>query len=786
MIRLTIKRNIDPEIHLFNQSVVLLGSDSGQVDLTIAETGIQAIHLKIMFQEGLYILVNVAKDPFVTINGYSFGKKLLHSGDRILINTIPILFEKIQTQEEVEKSTVPDVPAPQETILEAEAPIFPFISFELPFENEVGVFQQQQEPLKVIPELEEKIKVPVEKIKEKVQVIKQPEPVSKLVNSLKDDYLQDLEDDKRARNGDAFTALEDGNHLYQAWKWVLGIIFCLFTIAGAVGSFIYFTVSDKSEAQETKAAQAVADIAVGLTYAQLNDIKPFNQNWSDVDFLKTNLQAVLPEGLSHASQIDAQGQLNCCPYSLRIYTNSALSRFLLIAQPAPSILFWIIPQSIIVLDSELMELHMLSDVRALNRLLTNPDPLDGVNGKEIAGLVKQSPFIRLATLAQDSGHPEFAPPKNLAWIRPGAENLIYNAPRYYRLGQHIAEKAISLSTAKGSSKDVMTLKKNVKNVDWLHNLVLYAEQGRKAAMLMRQGLMMFAPSDHLLFGYLHFNAQGKIYQVHLLKEEEAKDPLSGADKENEMIAYQNPNEMQNNLQPKKNGVVKEIDRNHPVYIQLHSLVTARETELKPLMASLSSLMQQELQYPKSRSQFEFQNLSHGYLMANHKHKKAIRMTLESLYKQYENIPMHEFFQFVKELHLDQLIQNQQTSLAIIDENCQQNMELLLEEMKSCKTLTELDSTVHTAMSWLHFDFFPEPADLIKYQNLLRNELLTQLESFLLSDKKNFKVKSEKREMLERILSQERLIKPEEKAFFIEEFESLLLSQFAQPISDNNE
>ena len=543
-------------------------------------------------------------------------------------------------------------------------------------------------------------------------------------------------------------------------------------------------MSDKTEAQETKAAEGVADVTMALTHAQLNHLKPNNHNWSDIEFIKSNLQAILPDTPSYATHIDAQGQFNCCPYSLRIYTSNDLSHFLLIAQPAPSLLNWLIPQSLIVVDSNSMELRILKDVRNLNRLLANPDPLDGPNGKEITSLIKQGGLIRPSTLASDSGHLDFAPPKNLAWMRPGAENFIYNAPRYYRLGYNIVQKAITLSTSKGSSQEVAALKQAVENLAWLNHVILYSDQGKKPAILARQGLMMFAPSDKLLFGYLLFNAQGKIHQVHLLKDgEEGKEWIATqTSKESDLIVFQNTNEITTKDEANKKGSESTaVDTNHPIYIQLQTLSAARESELKPLAAALFNLVNQELQFPRSQFQVEFQNLSHTYLMADAKHKQDLKETLESLYHQYEDIPIHEFLAFIKALNLEQLIQQDDQSLSMIDENCQQNMEILLTYIENSKSLAELDNLVHIASTWLNFDYIKDPHELMKYQNLLRNQLLEQLERYLLSQKKHFLVKADDKEVLQHILNQERLIKPEERDFFLEEFDGVVA--FQQPQED---
>lgn len=807
MIRLTLNAQSDPEIHLFNKSTILIGTEAGRVDLVLPGPNIQPLHLKIVEQNGTLFLINYANDPFVAINGYPFGKKVLQSGDIISIHEIVILFENLSAFASEDENSPQEIEAKEEIFLPSlenkvkttkalSSPSFhpltekaPLVSFSFPFEQEVTVLGEAEFQHSSLDNYLKEFESTPQASSVASQVLlgnqkKQKQVERKKIASLKDDYLRDLEDDHHQNEGQGpFSHVKEPSHLYQAWKWILFFIFSLLAISGAIGTIIYFTVSDKAEAQETKAAQGVADIAMALTHAQLNHLKPHNQNWADVEFLKENLQTILPDTSSYATQIDAQGQFNCCPYSLRIYTNSDLSHFLLIAQPAPNLLNWLIPQSLIVVDSHLMELRILKDVRRLNRLLANADPLEGLSGKEITSLIKQGGLIRLATLASDSGQRDFAPPKNLAWVRPGAENLIYNAPRYYRLGESVIQKAMALSTSKGSSQEVAALKQYVENFSWLNHLILYSDQGKKSAMLARQGLVLFAPSDKLLFGYLLFNAQGKIHQVYLLKdEEEIKEPsLVNTIKEGDLIAFQANIETAKEESHKKNLALAAIDINHPIYIQLHSLVLMRENELKPLAITLNNLINQELLMPRAQFQMEFQNLSHTYLMTNAKHKQAIKETLDTLYQQYEDIPIHQFLAFIQALDLEQLIQQDDHSLSIIDENCQQNMELMLTYIENSKSLVELDNLIHIASTWLNFDYIKVPSDLMKYQNLLRNQLLEQLEKYLLSQKKNFLIKADDRGVLQHILSQERFIKPEEKEFFLEEFDEIVAFQQLQEV-----
>ncbi len=819
MIRLTLNAQSDPAIHLFNQPTVLIGADSAHVDLVLPGAGIQPIHLKIIQQDHLLILINHANDPFVSVNGHPFGKKLLNSGDVILIDQITILFESLPSSEIEAVIANRAIPLPsllankvkkQEGVtqelcaLQAENHYGP-AHFSLPFEQEVEALpdhEWQKTSLDVYlkdfeislalephfnsppPQVEQASKREIKEPKVQLDSGSNAKPSSlehKKSVSLKDDYLRDLEDDNRPKGG-PFDYLADSSHLTQAWRLILLFIFSLTAVLGIVGTVIYFSVSDKTEAQETKATQGVADVSMALAYAQLAQLKPHNQNWSDVDFLKGIIQTILPDTPSYASQLDAQGQFNCCPYSLRIYTSTDLTHFVLIAQPAPSVLHWLIPKSIIVVDSNLMELRTLKDVRNLNRLLANSDPLDGLNGKEITQLIKQGKLIRLSTLATESGHLAFAPPKKLAWVRPGAENLIYNAPRYYRLGQALAQKAMVLSTSQAASQEVITLRQTIERLAWLNHFIVYADQGKKSALLTRQAFTLFVPSDKLLFGYLLFNAQGKIHQVHLLKEdEEWKDSpfvQNHSDKESE-IAYQSPTEREERVdtRPMRQEEDLKVDPQHPLYIQLQTLVAAREHELKPLASSVFNLINQELQRPHVQFQIEFQNLSHAFLMADAKHKQTIKEALEELYHQYENMPTDHFLAYAKELHLDHLIQQQEDeTLTLIDENSQQNIELLLAQIQNSQTLAELDNLIDIASSWLNFDYIKDSNKLIRYQNILRNQLLGQLEKHLLSPQGHVVIKTEDRDILQHLLNQERLIRSEEKDFFLEEFEELLLSQ----------
>ena len=786
MIRLTLNSGSLPEIHLFNKESILVSTDPSSADLILnLPNSPDLISLNLVEKNGSWSVVNGSNNPFVCINKQSFGKRIIHSGDVISIDDLTILFENLSsqvisdsTQKVVDKSFNPS-DNDESRALSTDH------EFNLPFAEGVDLLQGEEwkDPVyleKYVQELENKFNTPQREIfsaENGEQKSESSKDSSKPSNSLKDDYLKDLEDENpKNKHLPQFDLSSEPNHLFQAWKWILLFIFFLVLISTAVCTVIYYSISDKTEAYVVKASQGTADIAMALTYAQISQTKPHNQNWSDIEFLKSNLQKLLVDTPSFASKLDAHGEFHCCPYTLRIYTNSDLSHFILIAQPAPTLLYWLIPRPIIVIDSHLMDLRTLKDVRSVNRLLANADPLDGANGKELTSLVKQGQIISLKTLAQESDLLEFAPPESLALLKQNAENIIYNAPRYYRLGQGIIRKAINLATAKGSSQDVGALKEEIENIAWLKNLVLYSIQGKTSAEQTRQGLKMFVPSSNLFFGYILFNHQSQIYQAELIPDEEMpKDfnaqPIPELTEQSMEIALESENQKES-TEDKLTEATNEtsIDHNHPIYIQLQVLVISRDQELKPLSQRFIQQINQELNSPDPRFQQQFQELSQEFLLVNAKHKQEIREKIAILYNQYEDLSAHVFLNFLKELHLEHLMQNDDECLNMINENCHQNVETLVGHIARSKNLEELNNFTKMTTIWLNFDYIKDPKKLIKYQTNLRNQVLKQMENFLLSPTKHLDLVEEDRTHLNEILNQEKLINPEEKDFFLAEFD----------------
>ena len=540
------------------------------------------------------------------------------------------------------------------------------------------------------------------------------------------------------------------------------LFFCSF-----ISLLAYINFSSKRAADELKSAQAVSDIAMALTRAQLSHIKPSNQNWLDEGFIKASLQETIPAMDSYALSIDAQGKFSCCPYVMRIYTDRNLDRFLIIAQPQSGILSEIFPKSIIILDSSLMELRVFKDIRRLNRLLAKADPLENAGSSEIKLLMKEGKLITPAYIAEKSKQADFAPPKSVAWTDPGIENFVFNSPRYYRLAEQLIEQAVKVSKEKAGSAEVAKLKKNVQEFSKLKGLILYSKDASLAEDA-KKSIELYAPTDSFLFGYLELK-DGVPIKSYMLEKNSEKELALASDVnavvQEEKVAVEDESSSEKEIE-------LEVDANHPIYIRLKALTMSRENELRPLSSAIYTKLARELECPSNSFHTEFQNLFHTYLVTNNRHKQIIKEEVFSLFKQYDKMPIGQFLAFLNRVKLGYLVKQAGNNINIVEENCLQNLQSLFRYIQKCQSIVELDNLIQIALSWITFDYIKDAEDLVKYQNMLRNNTLDQLNSFILSNSKLIPLKPDDKEILFNILDNERLVKEDEKEFFIAEFENL--------------
>ena len=493
MIKITVMNGREEESTLFSEAIVIIGDpkderekEAGSETLSLPGIGLKPQHVKITIDGDKVTVQNLANDPFVTLNNLPFYKKEAPQGAILRIRERDLKLERAK-----EFTSEPAQPKAQE-------PLPPPLKKPEP--------QKDRQPEDEILQ-EEIIRAPKKKLES-------PPPISDADTYKDDDPLIEEE----SKNWMAHLNVSPFRHvkLYSLFLMVF------FLVLSVVGVEAYLRAGEKSDEDEVKAAESLADIAMALTYAQVYHFAPQKHNWSDPVFIQNNLLATLPTGSSSGTILNCQGDFSGCAYFLRVYTSNDLSRFLIVAHPNPTFLQWLIPKSALVVDSDSMEIRRIRNVKAMNRLLTNLNTLDGINLSQITDLIKNEEVITLSYLAKMAQKPEFQPPRVLAFMRPGAENLIYNAPRYHPFGDALLKKAGNFAQGPLSSHELQMLQSELEILKKFPNLVLYTthsiEEGKSAVNALKK----IGPNERYLLASIKYDPKGRFLSSKIEMDHERK------------------------------------------------------------------------------------------------------------------------------------------------------------------------------------------------------------------------------------------------------------------------
>lgn len=760
MVKLILNPDSDPQQFSSHGDVVCIGNAAGgNADLVLHGDTVQDIHVKIIRENGRYLIVNASNDPFAELNGQPFGKKALAQGDLIRIDNQTMRFETEEhaaehatedkgqeRPEEVRQSNVGDN--------ELVAADIDALMHEVEQLDMVPMLHTQEAatPSECLPKqhkgnTENKAASPDAFCAHIDLGDSPPPPISPKHVALATKPPNRAPEEEGAAEEPASGEENQNNYLTLAKRWKLlvgGVIICVALCAGLFG-MLYLQENDRNSQEEKKIAAGVADIAMALTYAQLNHIVPNKQNWADPEFIRSNLTSVLSPNIHTQAQIDNQGQFFRYPYILRVYTAPNLSRFLIIAQPAPNVLQWLVNKKTIVLDSISMEVRKIADLKNLNRLLATPSPLEGLNGDEISRTVGAGSLMSLSSLSGKLNHWGFAPPKALGLIRPGAENYIYNGPRYYPLGESLLKKAMLISQDPGASADVSMLQEELEEISKFPDLVLYTSQGLQAAVLAQKAISIFASNYKFLIGYVNFNSKGYVTNSRLLMNNEGgdvalRDPLThsfseGASGDNIGLQSSSPENSDNMDDFEGLYPLPAVDVHHPLYLQLNSIASARSRALKGIRDEVITLLQKQEREMQPDFEDRIQKLLTAYLEEDASQKKKMVHELSQLYQEYSETPLEEFMKFVEATSLTSFVREalktkQSLSEAPLAEK--QSFDIMLTGIRKADSLSELDNLVVEASLNLNLERLPDPSVLIAYQEKVHNAVLDKVAALLLA------------------------------------------------------
>jgi hypothetical protein len=811
MFKLTLNPDANPTIANFSQTEIIIGNkNSGLAHFKISDPAISEVHIKIINQGNRFLIINSANDPFTSLNGIPFGKKSINHLDRIQIGQHVILFEVSETKSPTEQTThtdgndraVEDAQLHKEMTEPVSKEELDFIDIEALL-KEVDLWDSKKQMPESVPTLSNESSTlssqksahpPLAKDEPAQVELGDSPPVQTSTRATFED-AKPVRPRKESLKAD-LNPPEESNidpqetYVPGSWKKLTGFLVAFVAICVLVCSGIYFKASGKNSQEEKKIAAGTADIAMAMSHAQLNHIAPSKQNWADPDFIQNNLACVLSPNLHSQAQIDDDGQFTRYPYILRVYTSSDLGRFIVIAQPAPNLLQWLVHKKAMVVDSSAMEMRKITDLKKLNRLLANPNPLEGKNGVEISKVVKEGTLLSLASLSGNNNHWGFPPPKALAYIRPGAENFIYNAPRYYPFGESFLRKAVSLSDNDVTSSEVSSLQDEMNELSKFPDLVLYTSQGLQASIEAQKALTTFSPNRKFLVGYVKFNQKGYVASSHIFMNDEANEiallepgVLSTRSLLERTISDEGDSDQNSTFENDLHFLDKpfaensDVDTNHPLFLRLQAIASSRSRALTPISEKIIILVhRQNIEIiPDFKDQIA--KLNHEYLETDQIHRTRMVQELAKLYQEYSEMPLEEFMKFIEASKMTSFInetlktQKEQIEEADITEN---KIQLQIDALSVSKNLGDLDEAVQKTSTMLNLEMFPDPARLIVMQEKMYNTVLDKLSNFLLYPDSIYaraQLKDHERTALLRILKTS-WVSGDEYDFFVGEFDYL--------------
>lgn len=822
MFKVTIYSHGKNKEHTFaEKSRIVLGRAGAEgVDLALEGEQLAPQHLTIESNGNDFVLSNTSNDPFATLNGEPFGKRKLRDNDIIHVGQSTIRFQLIGKDGQTNENPASDQPL--ENILSSVIQSKSTNDFSIPFHNaNVEDFEKELERLEKLAyeneykngqlsypqndiELDE-IESLVREVEamewEEVQALsvhetpkqspaphKAPSPYLNLNPAGADSFLSPKKSEfLRQKNESAAhdinnkpvskpnepskppKTLTPPPHILRIhWKWWIVLSLLTLLLLFLLGGSFYYHMQDKRRLEETKAAQGVADIAMALMYARVNQIIPPNQNWSNPAYLKKNLGAVLSSKYQILATIDAHGQFSNSPYLLRIYPNKDLSQFIVIAQPAPSPLQSIFPRTTIIVDSKEMELRKLKDLRELNRVLATAKPFENFDTNTSSAIIKSGELIPLTSLTLSNSKLGFSPPRSLAVLRPGSDNRIYNAPRYYLFGERILNKIVTLENEGFDNSTASVVIQDLNELESLPNLVLYSTQGMTKALQAQRSLASISPESKLLVGYLKLNPEGKVLSSQLLMKH-ALNPSSGWQKGRADTEVA----MKDTKEALFHNESESTDQNK-FQSALQSIQNGRKEKLSNSIQQIKSLLDAQITAPSTEFAHNYQVMNEELLQQLAAINEENSVQLRNLMRQFSDEPIEELLKKVQATGLKVLLIPSTTPDLNIKQ-LKEEFEVKLQSIKNAQSLESLEAAVQTASQWISLDTLQDPQLLSGFQKQIAEIVVQRLSDFLLSSQDNLpgnELVANKRVLLENVLSQAWIKDDEIKHYFLNEFDIL--------------
>jgi len=520
MIKITVKNDRSDESYTFYKKEIVIGSHES--DLVLQEEKIKPEHIKIEEDKGKFIIKNLANDPYVTLNDLPFGKRHLNNQDVIQIGKTMILFEGVLTEiaQTFHEFPVKDIKEDLDPIVEKAIQKMEGIAVESALEEREHTMSLELEEMQDLDMQEGFLEMNQEEMETLLEEWKEIESEFTEKKEAPAPVILDLEENDQEplpfKPREIKIPKPVKKEIPRKIKLIsLGFILILLTL-GLIAAGTLWNYKTESEKKIKQVSRAIADISFAMTYAKIHHITPNQHNWTNPQFLKSSVTSSLSPYHFSNLKLEGNGKIHE-NYLLRIYTNRDNSRFVIIAQPSPSLFhYFSIPDSIVV-DSSLMTINRMNDLKALNRLLIDSDELKSLGKDEVADTIRNSPVIAMDALADELNRNGFKLPL-------GAENYIYNSPRYSQVGEKLMNDMIDLAGASKAPSEARKTKDLLASIAKLPSAVMYTTKGKEKARLAKKALDQLAPDADLHIAYIDYDSSSKMVSSTIVKGEIEIEP----------------------------------------------------------------------------------------------------------------------------------------------------------------------------------------------------------------------------------------------------------------------
>jgi len=290
------------------------------------------------------------------------------------------------------------------------------------------------------------------------------------------------------------------------------------------------------------------------------------------------------------------------------------------------------------------------------------------------------------------------------------------------------------------------------------SLILYSANGKPSAERAEKALATFAPNLPFTMSYLEIHPTGKILKSLLLpKIEQISLP------EDDVIALQD----EKKVHDQDNSVEK-----HPLSFQLTALENKRKSSLKAGKDPLIQLMNDHVT-TKIIDEAALQQALSEYIKIAKAVDAESEQTILALLKEHHDLSHQEFIAYLGNEKLQALMPT--TESQVVDE-------VILSQIKKIeltRSLSDLYEQTKALFDILTFDNVGSNEKLINYQAIVKEATQQKLEQFLLSPdslQMNQEERLAEKELLEYILRFSWINDPNEKEYFLNEWDYLSVTQ----------